>query len=154
MQLKQAGHFYWLGILLAFAFSAYASSPQQAPNIIFILADDLGYGDLSCQGQTHFETPNIDRLAKRGMRFTQHYSGSTVCAPSRCALLTGLHTGHAVIRGNFVQGNEGDQPMPANTFTASKLFKQAGYATGCFGKWGLGAPGTGSEPLDMGFDRF
>ncbi|MDO7714195.1 MAG: sulfatase-like hydrolase/transferase, partial [Pirellulales bacterium] len=124
------------------------------PNVIYILADDLGYGDLSCYGQTHFQTPNIDALATQGMKFTQHYSGSTVCAPSRCALLTGKHIGHAVVRGNSELMPEGQQPMPADTVTMAHMFRKAGYTTGLFGKWGLGAPGSVSEPLKMGFDRF
>lgn len=127
---------------------------DRPPNVIFILADDLGYGDLSCFGQTKFETPNIDALAKNGVRFTQHYSGSTVCAPSRCCLMTGFHTGHAVVRGNAEVKPEGQEPMPADTFTVAHMFQKAGYATGVFGKWGLGAPGSASEPLQMGFDRF
>ena len=90
------------------------ASADTPPNVIYILADDLGYGDLSCYGQTHFQTPNIDALAKQGMKFTQHYSGSTVCAPSRCALLTGKHIGHAVVRGNSEFMPEGQQPMPAD----------------------------------------
>jgi len=127
---------------------------ERLPNVIYILADDLGYGDLGCYGQAHFQTPNIDQLANNGMKFTQHYSGSTVCAPSRCSLLTGKHTGHAAVRGNAEYKQEGQQPMPADTFTLGHMFKQAGYTTGIFGKWGLGAPGTDSEPLKMGFDRF
>ncbi|MEM9161081.1 MAG: arylsulfatase [Verrucomicrobiota bacterium] len=124
------------------------------PNIVYILADDLGYGDVSSYGQSRFETPHIDRLAREGMRFTQHYSGSTVCAPARCTLMTGLHTGNAPIRGNGEVQPEGQQPMPADTFTIAKYLKKAGYATGVFGKWGLGYPGSSSEPLKMGFDRF
>ncbi|MDZ8118392.1 arylsulfatase [Pontiella agarivorans] len=124
------------------------------PNVIFILADDLGYGDLSCYGQTKFETPNIDALAKRGMRFTNHYSGSTVCAPSRCSLLTGYHMGHAAVRGNAELVPEGQQPMPADTYTVAHHFKKAGYKTGVFGKWGLGMAGSTSDPKSMGFDRF
>ena len=127
---------------------------QERPNIIYILADDLGYGDLSCYGQTHFETPNIDRLSTGGMRFTQHYSGSTVCAPARSSLMTGLHTGHAPVRGNAPAHPEGQQAMPADTYTIGHMLKSAGYKTGAFGKWGLGAPGSVSEPLQMGFDRF
>jgi len=127
---------------------------EDKPNVIYILVDDLGYGDISCLGQTRFQTPHIDALAARGMNFTRHYSGSTVCAPSRCALLTGMHTGHAAVRGNAELLPEGQQPMPADTFTLAHLFKSAGYASGIFGKWGLGAPGTASEPLEMGFDRF
>ena len=127
---------------------------DRGPNVIYILADDLGLGDLSCYGQQKFSTPNIDALAARGMRFTQHYSGSTVCAPSRCALLTGLHTGHTPVRGNAEVKPEGQAPMPADTFTVGHLMQKAGYRTGIFGKWGLGAPKSVSEPLKMGFDRF
>jgi arylsulfatase A-like enzyme len=127
---------------------------DRLPNVIYVLADDLGYGDLSCYGQEKFQTPNIDALARNGMRFTQHYSGSTVCAPSRCCLMTGLHTGHAVVRGNAEVKPEGQEPMPADTFTVAHLMRNAGYKTGVFGKWGLGAPASASEPLKMGFDRF
>jgi len=126
---------------------------NQKPNIIFILADDLGYGDLSCYGQIKFSTPNIDKLAAEGIRFTQHYAGSTVCAPSRCALMTGLHTGHAQIRGNREIKPEGQAPMKAGTVTISNLLDQAGYATGMFGKWGLGSPGSESDPA-LFFDEF
>ena len=134
--------------------SVTATDEAGQPNVIFILADDLGYGDLSCYGQAKFETPHIDALAKRGMRFTQAYAGSTVCAPSRCTLMTGLHTGHAPVRGNAEVQPEGQEPMPADTFTVGHLMQSAGYRTGVFGKWGLGAPGSVSEPLKMGFDRF
>ena len=130
------------------------ATAERLPNIIYILTDDLGYGDLSCNGQTFFQTPHIDRLAAEGMKFTQHYSGSTVCAPSRCSLMTGKHTGHTVVRGNSEVKPEGQQPMPADTFTMAHMLQQAGYTTGLFGKWGLGAPGSQSEPLLMGFDRF
>ena len=142
--------------ILVFATMCLAVSVQatEHPNVIYILADDLGYGDLSCYGQTHFETPNIDALAKQGMKFTRHYSGSTVCAPSRCALMTGKHVGHAVVRGNSEFMPEGQQPMPADTETMAHVLQEAGYTTGLFGKWGLGAPGSVSEPLKMGFDRF
>ncbi len=124
------------------------------PNVIFILADDLGYGDLSCYGQKRFSTPHIDALASRGMKFTQSYSGSTVCAPSRCCLMTGLHSGHAPIRGNGEIEPEGQTPMPADTQTVGHLLQKAGYRTGIFGKWGLGGPDTVSTPLKMGFDHF
>lgn len=124
------------------------------PNVIFVLADDLGYGDLSCYGQTKFATPNIDRLAKRGMVFTQHYSGSTVCAPSRSTLLTGMHTGHTPIRGNQEVRPEGQYPLADSAMTLSELFKDAGYATGAFGKWGLGYPGSEGAPENQGFDQF
>jgi arylsulfatase A-like enzyme len=123
-------------------------------NIIYILADDLGYGDLSILGQSHFETPHIDKLARKGMIFTDHYSGSTVCAPSRASLLTGLHTGHAPVRGNLEWQPEGQYPMPESTYIIPQMLKRAGYTSGIFGKWGLGAPETSSEPLSMGFDRF
>lgn len=124
------------------------------PDIIFILADDLGYGDLGCFGQKLIKTPNIDQIAKEGMRFTQAYAGATVCAPSRCSLMTGKHNGHAAIRGNQEVQPEGQLPMPADTFTVAHLMKQAGYATGLIGKWGLGHPGSQSTANKMGFDYF
>lgn len=124
------------------------------PNIIFILADDLGYGDISCQGQTKFQTPHIDRLAAEGMTFTQHYAGSTVCAPSRSVLLTGQHTGHTPIRGNKKYQNLGNWPLPSESLTVTEILKQNGYATGAFGKWGLGYPGSAGDPNNKGFDEF
>ena len=124
------------------------------PNIIYFIADDLGYGDLSCLGQEKFNTPNIDRLASEGMLFTQHYSGSTVCAPSRSALMTGQHTGHTPIRGNRSIQPEGQWPIEDKTFTLAELLKQKGYVTGGFGKWGLGGPGTEGDPVFQGFDVF
>ena len=149
---------YFLLLILAVCYlqpvSAQTPAADRGPNVIYILADDLGLGDLSCYGQQKFQTPNIDALAQQGMRFTQHYAGSTVCAPSRCALLTGLHTGHTPVRGNAEVKPEGQAPMPADTFTVGHLMQKAGYRTGCFGKWGLGAPKSVSEPLKMGFDRF
>jgi arylsulfatase A-like enzyme len=141
-------------LLLALVCVTNFSQAAAKPNVIYIIADDLGYGDLSVYGQTHFKTPNIDSIAKKGMLFKQHYSSAPVCAPARGALMTGLHTGHGAVRGNFEIQPEGQQPMPADTFTMAHLFKQAGYATGVFGKWGLGAPGSASEPHKMGFDRF
>jgi arylsulfatase A len=137
------------------SFQCHNSRPsEELPNVIFILADDLGYGDLSCYGQTKFNTPNIDQLAKAGLVFTQHYSGSTVCAPSRSALLTGLHTGHTMIRGNREVDPEGQYPLPDSAITMVELFKLKGYATGIFGKWGLGYPGSSGDPLKQGFDSF
>lgn len=124
------------------------------PNIIYILADDLGYGDLSCYGQQKFTTPHIDSLAAEGMRFTDHYAGSTVCAPSRCCLMTGRHTGHAFIRGNKEIRPVGQHPIPANSVTVAELLKKAGYATGGFGKWGLGPPKSAGDPVRQGFDEF
>lgn len=127
---------------------------QQKPNVVFIIADDLGYGDLSCFGQEKFQTPNIDRLALNGTRFTRSYSGTTVSAPSRASLMTGLHTGHTPIRGNKEVQPEGQAPLPAGTFTLFQLFKDADYATGAFGKWGLGYPGSVGDPQKQGVDEF
>jgi arylsulfatase A-like enzyme len=127
---------------------------EKLPNIVYILADDLGYGDLSCYGQQKFSTPNIDRLAKEGMLFTQHYTGCTVSAPSRSCLLTGLHTGHTPIRGNKSWEPEGQWPLPADSYTISEMLKTKGYSTGAFGKWGLGFVGTEGDPNSQGFDEF
>ena len=124
------------------------------PNIVYILLDDAGYGDFSCYGQKKFTTPNIDRLAASGMRFTQHYAGSTVCAPTRCVVITGLHTGHSFIRGNSEVKPEGQRPISAETITLAELLKDAGYRTGAFGKWGLGPPGSEGDPTNQGFDEF
>jgi arylsulfatase A-like enzyme len=134
--------------------SAWHKSDAGKPNIIYILADDLGYGDLGCFGQKDIRTPNLDRMAHEGMRFTQHYSGSTVCAPSRSCLLTGLHTGHTSIRGNKEYYPEGQHPLPAEAVTIAEVLKRAGYATGAFGKWGLGYPGSDGDPINQGFDEF
>lgn len=130
------------------------SAFAEKPNIIYILADDLGYGDLSCYGQKRFQTPNIDRMAREGMLFTQHYAGCTVCAPSRSSLMTGLTTGHTPVRGNKEMTEEGQWPLPLNTVTIPKLLKEAGYVTGAFGKWGLGYPGSEGDPNKQGFDEF
>ncbi len=145
-----------LAICLLLATSSW--SPLAAatkPNIVFILADDLGYGDLGCYGQTKIKTPNIDRLAAEGMRFTNFYSGCSVCAPSRCALMTGKHLGHATVRDNLERGPglEGQHPMEPGTVTVAQLLKRAGYATAIIGKWGLGMPEDRSSPLDFGFDH-
>ncbi len=123
------------------------------PNVVFIMADDLGYGDLSCYGQSRFKTPNIDKLAADGLLFLQHYAGSTVCAPSRSALMTGLHTGHTPIRGNK-STSMGQMPLPEISFTLAELFKENGYETGAFGKWGLGFSGSEGDPVKQGFDTF
>jgi arylsulfatase A len=127
---------------------------DKPPNIIYILADDLGYGDLSCYGQNKFSTPNIDRLAGEGMLLTQHYTGCTVSAPSRSSLMTGLHTGHTPIRGNKGWQPEGNWPLPANSVTLAEILKERGYATGAFGKWGLGYIDTEGDPNSQGFDEF
>ena len=138
-------------LLTGAVFSATASAAK--PNIVYILLDDAGYGDLSCYGQKLFGTPHIDRLATEGMRFTQHYSGSTVCAPTRCCLMTGVHTGHSFVRGNREVQPEGQAPLPAEIVTIPRLLQEAGYVTGAFGKWGLGAPGSPSDPAEH-FDLF
>ena len=130
------------------------ANKTQRPNIIFILADDLGYGDLGCYGQKHIKTPNIDRIAAEGIRFTQHYAGSTVCAPSRCVLMTGLHTGHTAVRGNREIKPEGQYPIAAETITVAKVLKRAGYITAVVGKWGLGGPGSSGVPNKQGFDHW
>jgi arylsulfatase A-like enzyme len=143
--------FFVVGIGLSAVFSAVA---QPKPNVVFIIADDLGYGDLSCFGQDKFETPNIDRLALNGMRCTHTYAGTTVSAPSRACLMTGLHTGHAPIRGNKEMKPEGQFSLPKNAYTLFHLFKDAGYATGAFGKWGLGYPGSEGDPNHQGVDEF
>ena len=142
-------------VLASFVISAssFAAEPKR-PNIVFILADDLGYGDPGCYGQTKIHTPNIDRMAAEGMRFTRHYAGNAVCAPSRCVLLTGKHPGHAYVRDNRSVGPEGQEPLPAETVTLPRLLKAGGYVTGGFGKWGLGGPGTSGEPLKQGIDRW
>ncbi|PWU08070.1 MAG: N-acetylgalactosamine-6-sulfatase [Verrucomicrobia bacterium] len=121
---------------------------QRHPNVIFILADDLGYGDLGCYGQKKIKTPNLDRMAAEGMRFTSFYAGSTVCAPSRCALMTGLHTGHCLIRGN------GNVPLRTEDLTVAEILKSAGFYTGLVGKWGLGKENTTGLPQKKGFDQF
>ena len=118
------------------------------PNIIYILADDLGYGDLSCYGQQTLRTPHLDRMAKEGIRFTRHYAGSTVCAPSRCVLMTGLHTGHARVRGN------GPGTLQPSDLTVASLLQESGYETGCFGKWGIGNPPPHNDPNQHGFNEF
>lgn len=129
-----------------------AESPN--PNIVFILADDLGWGDLGCYGQTLFQTPGIDSLAANGIRFTQCYSGTTVSAPSRSCLLTGTHSGHTPIRGNVELDPEGQFPLPSGTPTIFHDLKAAGYRTGAFGKWGLGFVGTSGDPNKQGIDEF
>ncbi len=143
-------------VFLFFSCKKQTEAPlkKRPPNIIYILADDLGYGDLSCYGQKKFQTSNIDRLASQGILFTQHYSGSTVCAPSRSALLTGMHTGHTTVRGNKEVRPEGQYPIPDSTFTLAEAMKKAGYTTGAFGKWGLGFPGSSGDPTNQGFDTF
>ena len=148
---------------LLFALTVLVSSialSQPKPNIIYIYADDMGYGELGCYGQQKIKTPHLDQLAKEGIRFTQHYAGAPVCAPSRCMLLTGEHSGHAYIHGNYELGGfpdalEGGQmPLPEHSFTIANLMKQAGYVTAAIGKWGLGSVNTTGHPNQQGFDYF
>jgi arylsulfatase A-like enzyme len=149
---------------LALPFPDQAATRARRPNIVYILADDLGMGEVGCYGQKKIRTPNIDRIAAEGMRFTAHYAGSPVCAPSRCTLLTGLHTGHAYIRDNDEMGSRGDvwhdlslegqRPLEAGTPTIGTMLQAAGYRTAAIGKWGLGGPGSSGEPNRMGFDHF
>ena len=142
-------------ILLFFCFAQNTQAQTSSkPNIIFILADDLGYGDIGCYGQQKISTPNIDRLAKIGVKFTQFYSGSTVCAPARCTFMTGMHTGHGAIRGNVTLKPEGQVPLPDSIITIAMLLKQAGYETAAFGKWSLGFITTSGDPAKKGFDEF
>ena len=165
MKIRSSHLIFKMTIIYAIVLGACSPADQQNsqnkhstlppnPNIIYILADDLGYGDLSCFGQNKFQTPNIDKMAESGIKFTNHYSGSTVCAPSRSALMTGLHTGHTPIRGNKEWQPEGQWPMPADTYTMAEMLKGAGYINGVFGKWGLGYPGSEGDPNLQGFDEF
>jgi len=142
--------------LLLIALCSAALAAAEKPNIVFILADDLGYGELGCFGQKKIKTPNLDRMAAEGMRFTQFYAGSTVCAPSRSVLMTGLHTGHTRVRGNAGQQNPLAQSLRADDITVAKLLKGAGYATALCGKWGLGDEGEAAVglPTRQGFDYF
>ncbi len=150
-----------LRLLLALCLAAtVVCAADRKPNIIFILADDLGYGDVGAFGQKKIRTPNIDRLAAEGMKLTQHYAGNNVCAPSRCVLMTGKHPGHAFIRDNRQakafdpKWDEGQTPVPAGELTFPITLKKVGYKLGGFGKWGLGPVGSTGDPLKQGFDRF
>jgi arylsulfatase A len=131
--------------------AAQRGQPPRPPNILLIQADDLGYGDLSSYGQARFQTPALDRLAREGIRFTQYYAGSTVCAPSRAALMTGMHTGHGWIRGNGALP-EGDTPLRPDDVTIAEVLRDAGYRTALIGKWGNGQPGTAGQPTRQGFE--
>lgn len=147
-------------ILIVFSISTCLNANENAdkPNIILIMADDLGYGELGCYGQEKIKTPNIDHLCKGGMRFTQHYTSAPVCAPARCSLMTGMHGGHALVRDNFEVGTwesfRGQYPLPKGTQTIASVLKAQGYKTGAFGKWGMGEVGSSGDPLNQGFDRF
>lgn len=152
-----------LALLVGACSDSEAESEQTAktknkPNIIYILADDLGYNEVGAYGQTKIRTPHIDSLAAKGMRFTQHYSGSPVCAPARSTLMEGKHTGVSTIRGNFSKGGWseelGQYPLPADTRTIGNMFQEEGYKTALIGKWGLGGPGSTGLPNKLGFDFF
>lgn len=145
---------YSLFLLAFLTASATGTAQTKQPNIIFIFADDLGYGELGCYGQQKIETPNLDALAAKGKKFTQFYSGTSVCAPSRASLMTGLHTGHTPIRGNKQFEPEGQTPLPASTKTFANYLQQNGYATACFGKWGMGFNQNSGDPNKKGFDLF
>ena len=149
------GRLLWLaGGALAAASCASDKADRQLPNVVFILADDLGWGDLGCYGQERFETPNIDALAADGLRFTQCYSGTTVSAPSRSCLVTGTHSGHTAVRGNKELPPEGQFPLPEGSQTLFNDLKSVGYMTGAFGKWGLGGVGSTGDPNKQGIDTF
>lgn len=151
--------FVFLAFTASHAAALAAGSDPRRPNIIFLIADDLGYGDLGSYGQTKIRTPVLDQLARDGMRFTHGYSGHNVCAPSRCVLMTGKHPGHAYIRNNrggvgIGESGEGQEPVPAGELKLPLTLKQLGYATGAFGKWGLGGVGSSGDPNSQGIDRF
>ena len=141
-------------VVLAAIGAVSAASAAERPNVVFLFADDLGYGEVGCFGQEKIRTPNIDRLAKEGLRLTQHYSGNAVCAPSRCVLMTGKHPGHAFIRNNRSTPPEGQFPIPDETVTMVELFQKLGYVTGGFGKWGLGGPDSSGMPTKQGINRW
>ena len=140
-----------LGVVLG---SSALVSAAGRPNLIYIMVDDLGYGDLGCYGQQRIKTPCLDRMASEGLRFTDHYAGNTVCAPSRCSLMTGVHGGHAFVRGNKEIKPMGQLPLPEGTVTVARLLNDAGYRTALIGKWGLGGPDSTGHPNQQGFDYF
>lgn len=143
-----------LGAVLA-VWCCAAGAAEVKPNVVFILSDDLAQGDLGCYGQKLIETPAIDRMAAEGMRFTQAYCGTSVCAPSRTSLMTGLHSGHAPVRGNWeIAPGEGQYPLPAATVTVAEVLRTAGYRTACMGKWGMGMFESEGSPLKQGMERF
>lgn len=144
----------WLLMLITTILIGPKLAAQTRPNIILIVADDLGYGDVGFNGQQKIKTPNLDRMAANGLHLTQFYAGTSVCAPSRSSLMTGQHTGHTYIRGNKSVGPEGQEPIPDSVVTVAEVLKSAGYVTGAFGKWGLGPVGSAGDPLRQGFDRF
>ena len=144
-----------LALVITFSFiSSVNAGDAKKPNIIYILADDLGYGELGCYGQKKIKTPNLDKMATQGLRFTQHYAGNAVCAPSRCVLMTGKHSGHAQIRNNSETKPDGQLPIAADTTTLARLLQSVGYITGMIGKWGLGMHDSTGDPQKQGFDHF
>ena len=143
-----------IGLIGGLVGASECAAQASPPNIVLIVADDLGYGDLGSYGQETIQTPHLDRMAREGLRFTQFYAGSTVCAPSRSVLMTGLHTGHTPIRGNEEVFPIGQAPLPDSARTVAEVLSGAGYHTGAFGKWGLGAPDTEGMPTEQGFDAF
>jgi arylsulfatase A-like enzyme len=143
-----------LSTMVVLATIADAAEVSRTPNIVMVLADDLGYADLGCYGQTKIKTPHVDRMAAEGMRFVQYYAGASVCAPSRCVLMTGKHGGHCRVRGNASLVERAKQTLAANDVTVAALLKQAGYATALVGKWGLGMDDMPGQPLRQGFDFF
>lgn len=157
---RPAAFFLWLHLLVSAVPSLAAVGATPPRHIVFILADDLGWGELGCYGQRKIRTPHLDQLAREGTRFTRHYSGAPVCAPARCVLMTGLHLGHAEIRGNrqasvdFPQFKQGQHPLGADALTVAQVFQKAGFATGAMGKWGLGPVGSSGDPARKGFDLF
>lgn len=159
MELRHSfRYFLMLLILMTISGFSFCSPDEKSnetksePNIIYILADDMGINDVGCYGQKLIKTPNIDKMAAEGMMFMQHYAGSTVCAPSRCALMTGKHTGHGYIKGNFAMESEGNLPIPAEEITVAEILKSKGYKSGIVGKWGLGGPDDCGHPNKQGFD--
>ncbi len=130
------------------------ASLASTPNLVFVLSDDVAQGDLGCYGQELIQTPHLDRMAREGTRYLSAYCGTSVCAPSRASLITGLHSGHCPIRGNYEVPPEGQLPLPAETMTVAELLQSGGYATACCGKWGMGFFGTSGDPLNQGFDHF
>ncbi len=141
-------------LLAALLFQPVHARTAERPNIVLIMADDLGYSELGSYGQKLIQTPHLDQLARQGMRFTRNYAGNAVCAPSRCVLMTGKHPGHAWVRNNSEVKPEGQRPIPESEVTIAEILQSAGYVTGAFGKWGLGNPGSVGDPNNQGFDRF
>lgn len=139
---------------MALTHNVLAGTSKAKPNIVFMMADDLGYAEVGCYGQKKIKTPSLDRMAKEGMLFTDAYAGNAVCAPSRCVLMTGMHGGHAYIRNNKEVRPEGQEPITRDIVTIAEILKGLGYITGCIGKWGLGPVGSEGDPLNQGFDFF